>query len=643
MTIVKLIIKSQSFTQYFQYSYYNEKCIKMKSNRYGGERMASRKDIINAKIKENRRKQFVKNISTMNVSVLLLSSAFALSKTNEFTSSMNLETTVEAKETPSSFLGKITKYATDIATKNDLYASVMIAQAALESAWGNSGLAAEHNNLFGIKGSYNGKSVQLDTLEDDGSGSYYATKEGFRKYDNWGQSLNDYASVLTGDHNPNSWRYKFYQGARVSNTSAYQDATKWLTGRYATDTTYHTKLNKIIEDYNLTQYDKVKSSVNNSQSNQQSNVEVSKSTDTYQVQAGDSVWKIANKFGMTVDQFRSLNNLSGNFIYPGQTLKVNQVSNNSVNVVKTIDKQFNNTLKGSGLQTSTTTKGNYKVNPGDSLWRIASKHGMTLEQLKALNGLTSNFIYPGQMLSVKGTSVSQPVNVTVETPKTNTSVVNTKPVISSNGSYVVQAGDSVWKIAKKFGMTLDQVAQLNGLKGYLIHPGQRLNVSGTENLVSKIEQPTVTKPVQTRPTSPVQTNTNSAIGKSSYVVQAGDSVWRIASKHGLSLDQFRRLNNLSGNFIYPGQVVKVTGQVNQAQTTAPDSTVNNSSSQVNQPVLKAAPITTVSANGQYVVKANDSLYRIAVNHGMTLQELIQANGFAGPNQLIIPGQTIVVK
>ena len=155
-------------------------------------------------------------------------------------------TTVNAQSerlSPSDFLKNITGYAKDIAAKNDLYASVMIAQAALESAWGNSTLAQSPNyNLFGIKGEYNGDSVHVETQEDDGSGNYYTITDDFRKYDDYDQSLEDYASLLTGDDDPSNWRYEFYSGTRVSNTSTYQDATAYLTGRYATDTSYSSKL-----------------------------------------------------------------------------------------------------------------------------------------------------------------------------------------------------------------------------------------------------------------------------------------------------------------------------------------------------------------------------------------------------------------
>lgn len=156
------------------------------------------------------------------------------------------------------FIEEIGESAREIGQKNDLYASVMIAQAILESGSGNSGLARKPNyNLFGIKGSYKGNFVEMPTLEDDGSGGMYTISAKFRKYPSYKESLGDYAMLMSGGVSGSS---TFYQGAWKSTTKNYGEATRYLTGRYATDTRYHEKLNALIETYDLTQYDEKKSS-----------------------------------------------------------------------------------------------------------------------------------------------------------------------------------------------------------------------------------------------------------------------------------------------------------------------------------------------------------------------------------------------
>lgn len=145
------------------------------------------------------------------------------------------------------FLASIKEDAQQIARENDLYTSVMLAQAILESGSGNSKLAQKPNfNLFGIKGAYKGASITFATQEDNGSGGLYTINAAFRKYPGVKESLEDYAKLL---------RREFYKGAWKSKTTSYHDATKFLTGRYATDTTYNKKLDALIEAYHLTDFD----------------------------------------------------------------------------------------------------------------------------------------------------------------------------------------------------------------------------------------------------------------------------------------------------------------------------------------------------------------------------------------------------
>lgn len=160
----------------------------------------------------------------------------------------------EKNETVESFIEKLGEPARKIGKEKDLYASVMLAQAVLESASGSSSLSKAPNyNLFGIKGTHNGKSVSMATQEDLGNGTLYTTQSGFRVYENYEDCFNDYAKLLTEGISGDS---SYYSGALKSNAKTYQEATKFLTGRYATDTQYNKKLNGLIETYELTQYDK---------------------------------------------------------------------------------------------------------------------------------------------------------------------------------------------------------------------------------------------------------------------------------------------------------------------------------------------------------------------------------------------------
>lgn len=152
--------------------------------------------------------------------------------------------------TTEKFISLVGESARTIAAENDLYASVMIAQAIPESASGNSTLAqAPNNNLFGIKGTYHGNSVQLPTREDDGTGATYTIMSDFRQYETVDESLSDYADLLSNSMGD------FYAGARKSNSDSFVDACDFLVGRYATDIFYSEKLQDLIEAYDLTRFD----------------------------------------------------------------------------------------------------------------------------------------------------------------------------------------------------------------------------------------------------------------------------------------------------------------------------------------------------------------------------------------------------
>ena len=150
--------------------------------------------------------------------------------------------------TTEQFINQIGEQARELCQENDLYASVMIAQAVVESASGSSGLSCEpYNNLFGIKGAYEGKSVRMKTQEDDGQGNLETIVAEFRRYPSLTESLKDYVGLLTGD--------SLYAPVKKSSTESYEDACDYLQGHYATSTTYSRTLKAYIDTYDLTQFD----------------------------------------------------------------------------------------------------------------------------------------------------------------------------------------------------------------------------------------------------------------------------------------------------------------------------------------------------------------------------------------------------
>ena len=285
--------------------------------------------------------------------------------------------------------------------------------------------------------------------------------------------------------------------------------------------------------------------------------------------------------------------------------------------------------------TYAVTDSNYTVQAGDGLYRIAINHGMSLEELKALNGLSSNFIYPGQVLRVSTgnapveTTDQEETNVTEET--TNNSFEQSESVQLSeaqtlqpltqrqnNGTYTVKAGEWVNKIAQDHGITADQLRQWNNLKSDLIHPGQVLVVSQGSTV------PTQPKPAQPKPSQP---GSNTQPSKT-YTVKAGEWVNKIAQDHGITADQLRQWNNLKSDLIHPGQVLVVS------QGSTVPTQPKPAQPKPSQPGSNTQPSKT------YTVKAGEWVNKIAQDHGITADQLRQWNNLK--SDLIHPGQVLIV-
>lgn len=144
------------------------------------------------------------------------------------------------------FIKKLAPGAKKVQKKYKVLASLVIAQGCLESGFGSSDLSKQAYNLFGIKGTYNGKYVLMWTKEQDKQGNETRVQAPFRKYPSFAESLEDLGSLYT-----RLSRYKAVVGEKD-----YQKATAAVAkGGYATDINYAMKLNSIIFTYKLTQYD----------------------------------------------------------------------------------------------------------------------------------------------------------------------------------------------------------------------------------------------------------------------------------------------------------------------------------------------------------------------------------------------------
>lgn len=457
--------------------------------------------------------------------------------------------------------------------------SVTVAQAILESGWGSSYLSTAAHNLFGIKGSYNGNSIRLQTREVYNGQSVYIY-DNFRAYANNDQSVEDHGAFL----NQNS-RYHNLLG----DTSYVSVANKLRADGYATDPNYASALINLVQTYGLDRLDSIALSgataVNN-KGNGAANNDAYNTSDTgngtststggtsyYTVKAGDTLSGIANNYQTTVNTLARLNNLANpNLIYVGQRLLVQQAATPSQPQTTT-------------PSTSTTTATTYTVKAGDTLGQIAANHQTSVNQLVQLNKLANpNLIYVGQVLTIKqATSASQSTTATPAKP-------------ASSATYTVKAGDTLSQIAASHGTSYQNLASLNHLSNpNEIYVGQTLKL-----------QATTSTPAQT-PTRAASTN------QGTYTVKAGDTLSAIAAAHGTSYEVLAQVNGISNpNEIYVGQTLKFTA-----------------------PTRTTSVTTTSAKRGAYTVTAGDTLYEIAQKVGVNWQQLAQTNHISQPYTIYV--------
>ena len=263
-------------------------------------------------------------------------------------------------------------------------------------------------------------------------------------------------------------------------------------------------------------------------------------TITYIVKKGDSLYKIANEYGTTVAELKRINNLTSDLLTIGQILLVPTSIEDSIN-----------------SQT-------YVVKSGDTLYSIAKKFNTTVDNLKKINNLSNNILSVGQVLIVSNKQ-SEDIPTTI--------------------NYTVVKGDSLWSIARKYNITVDELKKVNNLSSNLLSIGQILKIPVENEL-------------------PPENNENLTV----YIVKSGDTLYKIANFYNTTVTEIKKLNSLSSDLLSVGQVLRVP---------------NNS-----------------STTFEYIVKSGDTLYKIAQYYNTTVDEIKKLNNLT-TNSLII-GQVLQI-
>lgn len=262
----------------------------------------------------------------------------------------------------------------------------------------------------------------------------------------------------------------------------------------------------------------------------------------YTVKRGDTLWGISNQYGVNVSDLAKLNNVTANTLKVGMVLTIPSSSGNNP------DNMFM-----------------YTVKKGDSLWSISKIYSTSVEEIKRINNLDNNNLYIGQVLRI-------PEMYTKEEDMNVPSYIN----------YKVVSGDTLYSIAKKYGVSIDTIVSDNALKNNILTVGMNLKIRTDSSLIEECFGEAFDIPT---------------ISYDTYVVKKGDSLYAIAKRYDTSVSDIISINNLTNSNLSIGQVLKIPG----------------------------------TSTSTYTVKKGDTLYSIANRFNVTVDSIKSKNNLSNNN------------
>ena len=260
----------------------------------------------------------------------------------------------------------------------------------------------------------------------------------------------------------------------------------------------------------------------------------------YIVKKGDTLYSISNKYNVSVNELKQVNNLTKDILNIGQSLII--PTNAKIEEV--------------------TDYETYIVNKGDSLYSIAKKFNVKVDDLIKINNLTNNTLSINQQLLIpQGKSLIEEVY----------------------SKYVVKLGDTLYSISNKYGVSVDKIKEINNLTSNVLYIGQVLNIPYEDISI---------------------TNSNDYI---TYVVNKGDTLYKISNNYNISQSELMDFNDLTNNILSIGQIIKIP---------------------------------TITSTNRYIVKKGDSLYSIAKKFNKSVEEIKTKNNLT--STLLNIGQLLII-
>lgn len=363
-------------------------------------------------------------------------------------------------------------------------------------------------------------------------------------------------------------------------------------------------------------------------------------TKWHKVRRGETLASIANAYGVTTSSIKKANGLRSSSIKRGRSLKIVTTERVKVPIENTEEEVGDELLSQNGEEVESVDAGDaenaskdennepkaapkpakshdgivvkHTVVAGETLHSLAKANGLTVDQIKTANGLTSDEIQAGMVLTIPDPSYKPTPHASAGTKP---AVAETRPAVHASETHkpaaektetpkqvqhVVKRGETLAKIARKYGVSTDDIKALNDIENDVVQRGQLLMIP----VVEKGSQAASAAKDKAETKQPANAASKAEATPTTYKVRKGDTLGKIADKFGTTVDAIMQANGMSNSEIKVGQTLQISGKAKGGKSAA-----------------KSSGSTTT-----YKVRSGDTLGSIAARYGTTVNAIKRASG-----------------
>ncbi len=292
---------------------------------------------------------------------------------------------------------------------------------------------------------------------------------------------------------------------------------------------------------------------------------------SHTVVAGDTLFNISQRYKCSVSDLKAWNGLSSDALSLGQQLRVSPPNGSSNSPASYIPSNTAKNVNPADTAFNNKSVGQYVVQTVDTVYSVAKLYGYTVADIATWNHLQPPYnLVPGQVLIVtppSAAAMTAPPSSSVSVSNTDTDTTttpDTTTVPDTSGSvHTVVPGDTLFSIAKHYGNTVESIKQWNGLSSNQLTVGQQLRVSATAVKATVVKKATAAKKATTvaqakPPKQPTASFSPPPLRYKKYQVSKGETLYRIATKHGLTESELANANGIGPPYtVYPGQELTI--------------------------------------------------------------------------------------